>query len=336
MFDKLARLERVYRRHPHLPLFARLADLYLRRGQVLRALALCKEGCRRFPRYPTGFVVLSRCYQTRGQLEEARIAIDQALRLDPEQPAGFLALSRIYQRLGVAPLALKSLQQAALLDPFDEELSGQVDLLSGQGLLAPATGADAEVAEVVAEEAPAADEPFARVGVPALTAPDGPPSSIALPQEDIAALLAEVESAAGLVGEPEPAARTGPIAAAAAPPPPLAPAPSPVSLDPAPEDLGSERLEAGSSGWLAGGDDGELVRLFREIEEQRPAEGAPTDGPAAVLVQPDHWIATATLAEIYTSQGLVDRAIDTYRRVLAHDPDNETVRGRLAALEGGR
>jgi len=130
MFDDLGKVEKLYRQHPQSPLFARLAHLYLRRGKVERALALCQEGCRRFPHYPTGYLILGQCYQAQGQLEEARSATDQALRLDPENPAGFMRLSKIYQDLGIATLALKSLQQAARFDPLSENLAEQVDQLT--------------------------------------------------------------------------------------------------------------------------------------------------------------------------------------------------------------
>ncbi|MFH1570028.1 MAG: tetratricopeptide repeat protein, partial [Gemmatimonadota bacterium] len=89
MLDKTARLEKVARRHPRTPLFARLADAYLSHGKSRRARELCEEGCRRFPRYPTGFFVLSRCYEGEGRLEEARAALDMGLRLDPHCPAAF-------------------------------------------------------------------------------------------------------------------------------------------------------------------------------------------------------------------------------------------------------
>ncbi len=129
MFSRAAKLEKACSQNPDAPLFARLADLYLHRGMAHRALALCEQGCERFPDYSTGYVILSKCYEAQRELEAARIAIDKALRLDPENPGGFVHLSRIYQNLGIPTLALKSLQQAASLDPFSEDLSAQLDQL---------------------------------------------------------------------------------------------------------------------------------------------------------------------------------------------------------------
>ncbi len=59
MANSIARLEKAFRRNPDSPLFARLADLYLDRGQSQRALAICEEGCAHFPKYSTGFIILT-------------------------------------------------------------------------------------------------------------------------------------------------------------------------------------------------------------------------------------------------------------------------------------
>lgn len=129
MAGQLAKLEKAYRQYPDLPLFARLADLYLKRGRVSQALSLCEKGCERFSWYATGFMVLSRCYEAKGALEAARRAMGKALLLDPENPGGFKRLSTIYQKLGRLDLALKSLKRAARLDPLDPELDERMDQL---------------------------------------------------------------------------------------------------------------------------------------------------------------------------------------------------------------
>lgn len=137
MFDRTSKLEKAVRRNPRAPLFARLADHYLRRGRVEQAVVLCEEGCERFPDYPTGHLVLSRCYEAQDQFEEARTSLDRGLRLDPQNPAGFRQLSRIYAQMGNGPLALKSLEAAAQLDPFSDSLAAELEQLIDTGTVAP-------------------------------------------------------------------------------------------------------------------------------------------------------------------------------------------------------
>ena len=547
MFDELGKVEKLYRQHPQSPLFARLADLYLRRGKVERALVLCQEGCRRFPHYPTGYVILGKCYEAQGQLEEARSATDQALRLDPENPAGFMRLSKIYQDLGIATLALKSLQQAARFDPLSAKLAEQVDRLTYEvrveSTTAPTTTepldvplTSASVPMALQEIAPplaadkGTDEPFGVIHTPHAEAPvateepapaneedlivtyAGPleeenledllkrseeamaereikaatppfvpappaeaetpdlpmedrlealfrrgdlfaepaaaapepiaqpepePEPLAAPPRRLAPALDEDLFALGaalmagdspLAAEPEPASIAElEILAQPEPEPliiqeeslfsPAAPDTSPIAIEPA-----DEALEEGLFSILAAGpdlqpgitlppgesaadlrledligtpvpspplpaippqpevafppalaevpapppaevevvevqappvqaealrqrraDDGELIRLFQEIENQQHQElttqppNLPQGGPGTVdSNDPEGRIATVTLAQIYSSQGFVDRAVETYRKILDQDPGNEEIKRRIAELQQGR
>lgn len=544
MFDDLGKVEKLYRKHPQSPLFARLADLYLRRGKVERALALCQEGCKRFPHYPTGYLILGKCFEAQGQLEEARSATDQALRLDPENPAGFMRLSRIYQDLGIATLALKSLQQAARFDPLSEKLAEQVDQLTytvrvesaaaapgapetidmrppppeattvARPVETPATTGDDEPFGVIhappeelqaaaaegsapaeaepiiayaspleeenledllkrseeamaereslaavlpplppeppapvadlpledrlealfrrgdlaAEEPAAEPEPFAAPVVEAEPEPEAPPAPAL--DEDLFALGAslmagdspldgkpESEPEAAAAAEPElvliqeeglftpPPADPSAIAIASAdealeeslfsalsassePLPSVALPPgesaedlrlddliSPAPVPPPRPEVASLAPEAQAAAPIAEedsplpepaaladevevvenpapqaetarpkrADDGELIRLFQEIENQQhqalvtQPPAAPQPGsPPADASDPEGRIATVTLAQIYSSQGFVDRAVETYRKILDQDPDNEEIKRRIAELQQGR
>ena len=75
----------------------------------------------------------------------------------------------------------------------------------------------------------------------------------------------------------------------------------------------------------------ELLRLFREIgAERKPA----TPPPALKPGHPEgKRIATMTLAQIYTIQGLTQKAIETYRELLEQNPNNTIIRGKLESLE---
>ena len=107
-----------------------------------------------------------------------------------------------------------------------------------------------------------------------------------------------------------------------------------------------------------------MLRLFHEIEQDAPAEqeraeaepqaatGEPEPIPAVPAptlapvtddptppdaLTPNHpeekRIATMTLAEIYTNQGLTQKAIETYRKLLAQDPNNTILRSKLESLK---
>jgi tetratricopeptide (TPR) repeat protein len=168
MFERTPKLEKVSRRFPQAPLFARLADQYLRQGRLMRAQALCEEGCERFPAYPTGFFVLSRCFEQQKMWEEARSALDRGLRLDPDNPAGYRRLGHIYRQIGNDTLALKCLERSAALDPLSEGLAAELEQMaaSAQQLQSPEPAqppapvvTDAEPPQQPAAETKLAPEP---------------------------------------------------------------------------------------------------------------------------------------------------------------------------------
>jgi hypothetical protein len=85
------------------------------------------------------------------------------------------------------------------------------------------------------------------------------------------------------------------------------------------------------TGFRARGDD-ELLRIFQEIEDQEPEDTAAESAPPAAE---ETRIATVTLAEIYTIQGLTQKAIETYQQLLEQEPNNEFIRRKLEELEKG-
>lgn len=46
-------------------------------------------------------------------------------------------------------------------------------------------------------------------------------------------------------------------------------------------------------------------------------------------------VLTRTMAELYLEQGLTDRALRVYRGLLAENPEDDELRGRIAGLERG-
>ena len=269
MADSIAKLEKAFRRDPDSPRFARLADLYLKRGRIERALELCQKGCASFPDYATGFIVLSKCYEKRGDLEEAREAMGQALRLDPENPSGYKRLAHLFEQLGVTPLVLQSLRQAAYLDPFDTSLAERIDHFSSR------------------------------------THQDAPAPEPAEPEEFVASAAPEVLGAEASQ----------------------------------PQALPSPQPPADRDDLYGDTNDSELLRLLQEIEEEKAAEPVPVpeEPPTPAASEPSapksKRIATMTLAEIYTTQGLTQKAIETYRELLEQEPTNTIIRSKLASLE---
>ncbi len=76
--------------------------------------------------------------------------------------------------------------------------------------------------------------------------------------------------------------------------------------------------------------DDPAARAFAQADDE--AEW-PASEPAAPVAQGDEPIVTETMAELYLTQGLTDRAIGVYRALAADRPDDAALAARLATLE---
>lgn len=69
--------------NPQSPLFARLADLYLGKQQVVEAVKLAEEGIKLFPNYYSGYIVLGKAYLELKEFSKATSAFEKACELSP-------------------------------------------------------------------------------------------------------------------------------------------------------------------------------------------------------------------------------------------------------------
>ena len=146
-----------------------------------------------------------------------------------------------------------------------------------------------------------------------------------------ASLAEQIDRCASQIHQEAPAPAE-PAASAAPEEAPAAEAAQPQALSGPPEDEDRDDLYGDS-------DDSELLRLLQEIEEEKTTEPvpAPAEPPPPADSEPSapksKRIATMTLAEIYTTQGLTQKAIETYRELLEQEPTNTIIRSKLASLE---
>ncbi len=165
--------------NPASPLFARLAEQFLRNGEVSRAERLCERGLEIYPHYPTAMLVYSRCLAARGRYAEALDAISDVASRYP----GNIVLGGIeseWQALeGEAGVTADSVD--AVFTDLDTESAGRVEPAPSVGAAVtpdvhlpeapPAAAMDAPPAASL--DASAIDAPSARrdddaeAGVPA-------------------------------------------------------------------------------------------------------------------------------------------------------------------------
>ena len=94
-----------------------------------------------------------------------------------------------------------------------------------------------------------------------------------------------------------------------------------------------EKVLAGNAGTGLPGEEPTLsVSEEEDQATEAPSADLPDMGDSPDQGTPEPF-ATATLAEIYLKQGLVQRAMKVYRDILQADPHNETIRQKLVALK---
>ncbi len=76
----------------------------------------------------------------------------------------------------------------------------------------------------------------------------------------------------------------------------------------------------------------DLPRPWAEIKQATIVQEQ-VSSPATDTDEPAEPIATATLAEIYVKQGLLEKALDVYRGILAQSPDNESAHKRITQIQ---
>jgi tetratricopeptide (TPR) repeat protein len=182
--------------------------------------------------------------------------------------------------------------------------------------------------------------PLPATAAPAVAAPSGPPplpppasplavterlpaSTSAAYESDIAPTLPTAQSPAfGPVDET--AVPTLPPGALAAEETVFEPEPPPQPTLPVStaREVGEPRLVPEPGPVL--GEARPMQRTIAREEAQAPWV------PAASGATP---FSSSTLAELYLKQGLVDRAVEVYRQMLAEEPGNERARSRLAEIE---
>ncbi len=76
----------------------------------------------------------------------------------------------------------------------------------------------------------------------------------------------------------------------------------------------------------------DLPRPWAEIKQASQVQ-TPVSSEKIKPDEPNEPIATATLAEIYVKQGLLDKAIDVYQGLLTQNPNNDVARERITQLQ---
>ncbi len=266
------------------------------------------------------FVPLADAHRRLGDLDKALALIQEGLDTHPDFASAHLVLGWVHRSRQEPDDAMRSFERVLALDAENTVARAAIaELIEDQ------TGEDGRLVVPIASLAPVVPIASLAPVVPiASLAPGAPGDTVAAP-DAAPALVSDgdrpVVPIASLAPAGQDETRAAPDAVPESAPDlddrPVVPI---ASLAPVGQDESSASRDAAP----------ESVRPVVPIPSLAPEgseEASFGDGPI------DGEIYTQTLAELYVAQGATGRAIEVYLKLIADDPDNETLRRRLTELE---
>ena len=294
--QQIDRLQEIYKSEldPQGRAFVPLADAHRQLGDLDKALTVIQEGLGAHPDFASAHIVLGWVHRSRGEPDDAMRAFERVLALDPENTVARTAIAELIE------------------DQRTQAYRNEVAARGLDELSAEAVAEDERPAVPIASLAP--DAPVEAVAAPdvepePVPSDDRPVIPIAsLAPEELDAIIAAPDAAPEAVPDGDDRAVV-PIASLA-PDEPDAPIAVPGDAPESVSDGGARPVVP-------------IPSLAPEGDEEASDGDEPVGGE----------IYTQTLGELYATQGAIQEAIEVYRKLIADDPDNDSLRIRLTELE---
>jgi len=126
--DRIAKCEKILSENPNSQIFAALADAHRRKGQLDKALEVCRTGLKLHPNYGSGHLVMAKVHMDRQMYELAEKALEEAIRLEGRTRATELLLCEIFIHKKKLSEALSILEKLHITDPENQEVKYLLEL----------------------------------------------------------------------------------------------------------------------------------------------------------------------------------------------------------------
>ncbi len=117
--EALDRYRQILARDPSSLVFAALAEIYRKTGELDKAIATCRKGLRLHPRFVSGRVALARAYADDGKLDLARHELEKVVLSAPDNIVAQKLLAEIYKKGCHLDLLEKTAHRILALDAQD-------------------------------------------------------------------------------------------------------------------------------------------------------------------------------------------------------------------------
>lgn len=330
--SRIDELRRRLERDPGSRLFAQLAEEHRKGGEHAEAIRVARAGLALHPAYPSARLTLGRALLDSGDAGGARAELEAALRDAPDNILASRFLGQALEALGELGPALRQLEKTLKMAPGDRQLEGQIVALRTR-LGSPVARPGVAPPPLDEGQGDPATLRILRAGDRG-GAPVPPPLPPSAPATPGGALASTTPVAAPR--PPSPAAR-----AEGAPPAPPPATDAPALITSSPDERPSLPPEGAREVTAPATPGGALTVEEMLFEAEGGLEGGAGDLPSGAAGKA--WVedaaaadatpfSSSTLAELYFRQGLVGRAVEVYRQVLAEEPGNARARLRLQEI----
>ncbi|MEO8378301.1 MAG: tetratricopeptide repeat protein [Acidobacteriota bacterium] len=303
---------------PKSRLFYQLAEELRRAGQFAESEQVLRSGLSAYPTYLAAWVSLGRVLRDLKNEHGAIEALNKAMVLDPGNVVAARLLADAYRALGDNLEAIKKYKLVHALMPGDEELKATIDQLD-RDLHPPALSAEVSVEPVVEMQSQPAPDPV--VGIEPAAVPEPAPEPETVSGEAAAPPLPAMEESPFDKTVPPFAESTGDaerMLAAHEESPFEEPLQTSTESSFIVEALSGMHIESIPEEDFATDDDGNVDDVFERAGSEPALAEDVTD--------------TSTMADLYARQGLLNEARHIYEHILAREPGNAEIRGKLEAI----
>lgn len=120
--EEFKQLLQRYESAPDSRLFAPVADMYRKRGELDRAIEICNSGLEQHTDYVSGRVILGKCFYDRGASERAKTEFEKVLELDSENMVALKFLGDIYLAEDKKEKAADYYKELLEIDPTNDRI----------------------------------------------------------------------------------------------------------------------------------------------------------------------------------------------------------------------
>jgi predicted Zn-dependent protease len=129
----IRRYEERLARDPSSPVWAPLAEAYRKAGRAREAIALCRDGLRRFPDDSAARLVLAKALIDEEQLEAAAAELDALIASSPDDAEARRLAGELRLRAGRGAEARRHLDAAVDLDPENRDAQYLLEVVAADG-----------------------------------------------------------------------------------------------------------------------------------------------------------------------------------------------------------